>query len=278
MYKLNESKRRKALLAEHGHRQRVWAHNAKRDGAAFAAANGVSVAAVIIESVPFDALIWDGLPDRFVIKPVDGAANRGVFLLERRGPGFLDLIDGVTKTSADVVDQFRHQFESGRVSEFITVEELLLPRPVLRDRILVPDDFKAYCFYDRVEVVMQRRMFASADRSDWRFKFWSRDWNDLGAVKYPDRCDDSLQRPEGAADLVATAERLGRQLAVPFVRIDLYDTDRGAVFGEVSPHPGPPEVWTPELDEQLGQAWEVAEARLLAEGRAPNEPFPPDSI
>ena len=275
MYKLNESKRLKLLLNKHGHRQRIWAHNNKRDGIAFASANQVSVPDLIIDATLIDDVMWEQLPDRFVIKPLDGANNRGVFLLERVGADtFVDLIDGRIKTVAEIRGRYRELTEENRVSAVLTVEELLRPRPALRHRIDVPDDFKMYCFYDRVAVVMQRRMCASANRADWRFKFWSTDWNDLGPVKYPDRCDEGLERPEGADDLVSVAEQLGRQLAVAFVRIDLFDTDRGVVFGEVTPHPGPPEVWTPEFDEQLGHAWEGAEARLLAEGVAPNERRP----
>lgn len=273
MYKLNESKRSKLLLNEFGHRQRLWAYNSKRDGARFAAANGVSIPEVFVESASIDTVAWDELPIRFVVKPVHGAANRGVLLLERTGAStFVDLLDGRTKTVDQIVAQYREHVDSGLISMQLTMEELLRPRMSLRDRIDAPDDFKIYTFYDSAAVVMQRRMYGSANRADWRFKFWSVDWDALGAVKYADRCDDSLERPDGSTELIAAAEQLGRELAVPFVRLDFYDTDRGVVFGEVSPHPGLPEVWSPELDQLLGAAWERAEVRLLVEGRTPNEP------
>ncbi len=275
MYKLHESKRRKLLLNAHGHRQRVWAYNDKPAGYQFAESVGISVPSTIIADADMASIDWSGLPARFVVKPRNGAANRGVYLLERTADGrYHDLMRGDT----DDADEFRKRYadlvDRGLISPRCSVEELLVPRPELRDRINAPDDFKVYCFYDRAAVVMQRRMFGRPDLRDWKFKFWTRSWDDLGAVKYVDRCDPGLERPAGADELIAAAELAGRRLAIPFVRLDFYDTDRGIVFGEVSAHPGPPEVWAPEIDELLGREWENAEARLLAEGISPSEVVP----
>jgi hypothetical protein len=210
-----------------------------------------------------------------VVKPHNGAANRGVYLLVRTSDGrYRDLMSGATRSAAQIRDDYADLVSRGLVSIRLTVEELLAPRPELSDVIDAPDDFKVYCFYDRAPVVMQRRMFGRSDPRDWKFKFWTRDWDDLGPVKYANRCDSRLERPAGADELIAAAERAGRRLAIPFVRLDLFDTDRGIVFGEVSGHPGPPEVWAPEIDELLGREWENAEARLLAAGILPSEVRP----
>ena len=150
----------------------------------------------------------------------------------------------------------------GKVTGNLIVEELL--RKPGGDGA-IPDDFKVYCFYDRASLVMQRDLAESANRSKWRFKFWSRDWVDLGAIKYADRVDPDLDAPVHGAALIEEAERLGALLRLPFVRLDFYDTDRGVVFGEVTLNPGPPEIFGPEFDEYLGRQREYAAARLLAE-------------
>jgi hypothetical protein len=210
-----------------------------------------------------------------VIKPQNGAANRGVYLLERTAGGrYRDIMRGETSSAEQIRVRYADLVGRGLISPRCTVEELLSPRPELLGRINAPDDFKVYCFYDRAAVVMQRRMYGRPNPRDWKFKFWTRGWDDLGPVKYSDRCDTTLERPAGAEELIDLAERAGRQLAIPFVRLDFYDTDRAIVFGEVSAHPGPPEVWAPEIDELLGREWENAEARLLAEGISPSEALP----
>jgi hypothetical protein len=275
MYKLHESKRRRALLRHFGHRQRIWAHNSKRDGYALAESLGIGIPEQYVASTKLSAVDWAGLPERFVIKPRDGAANRGVYGLIAQGDGsYLDALDGKVKRQSDVVEEYQRLVADRLVNERCAIEELLAPTPDLAEDILIPDDLKIWCFYDEPVVVMQRRMHGSANRKRWTFKFWDVGWNDLGPVKYEDRLDRSLAAPVGGDAVLEACRVIGRELAVPFVRLDLYDTVRGPVFGEVSVHPGPPEVWRDDIDELMGKHWEIAEARLLAEGRSISEPLP----
>jgi hypothetical protein len=266
MAKLAESQRRRSTLASLGYRQRIWNHNGKRDGYLLAEKSGVAVPQTFAR-LSIDDLDFAGLPERFVIKPDGGATNRGVFLLIDQGDGsHLDLMDGRRKSADEVVKAYRAHVESGNITPSLSVEELLRPRPDLADCISIPDDFKVYCFYDRPAVVMQRRMFGTSDRTKWRFKFWDSNWVDLGPVKFPDRLEPALAAPAGASEIIEAARRIGVELAYPFARLDFYDTERGVVFGEVTPHPGPPEVWRQDLDEMLGHEWELSEARLSAAG------------
>ncbi len=275
MYKLHESKRRKRLLELNGARQRVWTFNEKRAGYRLASSLGVAVPELYLESASMDDLDWSMLPNRFAIKPHNGAANRGVFLLVRtRQNEFLDLMDNRHKSVEQIADRYREFASSGGVSARFAVEQLLAPREELAEVIGIPDDLKIYCFYDEPAVIMQRRMRGVADPRRWKFKIWTSGWEDLGPVKFADRYDPTLERPTGGDDVLDAARLIGRHLAVPFVRLDLFDTPDGPVFGEVSPHPGPPERWAASADEQLGRQWEIAEARLLAAGILPSEPRP----
>lgn len=275
MYKLHESKRRKQLLELNGSRQRIWAFNEKRAGYRLASSLGVAVPELYLESTSMDELDWSVLPDRFAIKPHNGAANRGVFLLVRTPQnGFLDLMDNRHKSVEQVAGRYRELAASGGVSAQFAIEQLLAPREELAEVIGIPDDLKIYCFYDEPAVIMQRRMRGVADPRQWKFKIWTSAWEDVGPVKFADRYDQTLQRPGGGDEVLDAARVIGRHLSVPFVRLDLFDTPEGPVFGEVSPHPGPPERWAESADELLGRQWEIAEARLLAEGILPSEPRP----
>lgn len=275
MYKLHESKRRQRLLPLLGHRQRIWAHNDKMAGYRLARSLGLEVPETYERSVKIGDLDFASVPDRFVIKPHNGASNRGVFLLERtKTDTYRDLMDQRLKNSADVVKLYSELVANGLVSERLAVEELLQPRTDLRPIIGIPDDLKIYCFYDRPRAIMQRRMFGQADREKWRFKLWTGEWADMGPVKYSDRYDSALEIPVGAEEVLEAAASLARFVAVPFVRLDFFDTQRGPVFGEVSAHPGPPEQWESSADEMLGWEWEMAEARLLADSISPSEQRP----
>ena len=65
-------------------------------------------------------------------------------------------------------------------------------------------------------------------------------------------------KPTCWKDLVSTAKGLGKKLDM-FMRIDLYGTTRGAVFGEFTPQPHGGRGYTIEADEWLGSLWRGVE-------------------
>lgn len=265
--KVHESIRAKRLAPTFSARQRVWLHNPKLAGYELARRCSVAVPEILVEQTTIDDLDWASLPDRFVVKPVDGAASRGIFLLERTGrDDLVDHMDGSSTSPADVSERYRALVAEGRISPTLMVEELLRPHPSVASEVAVPDDLKAFCFFDHPGVIMQRRCHRTTDRSRWRFRFWDAEWSDLGAVKYVDRLDPTLAPPVLGDEVLAVLRAVGRELAVPFVRLDVFETDRGVVFGELTPHPGPPAGWRADLDLLLGWEWEIAAARLEAEG------------
>lgn len=263
-YKLEESKRRRAdATRAYGIRDPIWDINDKLKAYGFADRHGVARPSLFGSYSSIDAIVWDELPDSFVLKSRFGSSNRGVKTLVRDGAdSFLDLLRDRLWT----VDEIRrHQAEleaNGQASIAMFSEELVWK--VDRQKVLA-DDWKLYCFYGRVGLTMQRDLMGSGDMDDWRFKFWGRSWQDLGPVKFVDRQDSSLVGPRDGDAMVAVAERLSRIIRRPFIRIDMFESDRGPILGEFTPAPGPPEVFAPEIDEMLGRLWEDAEVRIFGE-------------
>lgn len=263
MHARQETMRRMALLRAAGVRQPYGDVNAKDGGYRFARSLDVDVPRELSRHDSVDDIDWQSLPDEVLVKPRWGATNRGVFALERQRDGsHVDRLRGRRLQQAEIRDEYRRHVEQRQISAALIIEELL-HKPGVPGSI--PDDFKVYCFYDRAAMVMQRDMGRHPDPARWRFKFWDRDWADVGSIKFTDRVDPQLGPPLHGAAIIDAAERMGRELRLPFVRLDFYDTDRGAVFGEVTMAPGPPEVFTPTVDEELGRRFEIAAARLLAE-------------
>ncbi|MEQ8718162.1 MAG: ATP-grasp fold amidoligase family protein [Acidimicrobiales bacterium] len=258
VYKLHESRRRNRLVRAMGSAHPMWAVNSKAQGYRFAASLGIEHPRTIATFDDLSALDPSLLGARFLIKPQQGSTNRGVFgLVAAPDGGYRDLLSGRALSWDRVHREYRSHVNDGAISAAGMVEELLASSD---GSGAIPDDWKVYVFGGRAVVTMQRRMNATADRSKWRFRIWTREWNDLGPVKFVDRLDDTLPAPVHAAEIIDAADRMGDALDLAFVRLDFYDTDRGVVFGEVSPHPGPPEVWHPAVDEMLGRHWERAEA------------------
>jgi hypothetical protein len=69
---------------------------------------------------------------------------------------------------------------------------------------------------------------------------------------------EPLVIPDCADELISTAKLLGKSVGM-FMRIDLYATTRGAVFGEFTPQPHGGKGFTEWADEWLGSLWEGKE-------------------
>jgi len=206
---------------------------------------------------------WEKLPRAFALKSRTGSSNRGVKALSRKAPGIdADPLPDRSWTIPQILEHQAKLEENQQASPAMFSEELVWKIGVDG---AIADDWKFYCFYGRVGLAMQRDLKKSGDPSDWKFKFWDRDWSDLGPVKFVDRLDQDLPPPVAPEAMVAMAERLSVLIRRPFVRVDLFESERGPLLGEFTPAPGPPEVFTADVDEMLGRLWEDAEARIFAE-------------
>jgi len=255
----------------HGMRYRGMRYNRKRDGYGLAERLGVSVPAVLRPAVSVEELDESMLLERCVIKPHDGSTNRGVHVLTRDGDRWRDHMNGSLHAFGDLKRSLAEGAAKGRHSGTLLIEEALVPGGRLAGTLPIPDDLKVFFFDDLPLVVMQRRLHSSSRAENWRFAFWSPDGAPLGPVRYVERFDASLERPSGLGAVVDAAGVIGRELALPQVRIDMYDTNRGPVFGEITPLPGDG-LWIPEVDRLLGLAGARAEERILARGLTLEEP------
>lgn len=248
-----------------GMRYRGMRHNRKRDGYLLAERVGVSVPEVWVSAVTAEDLVETMLRDRCVIKPHDGSTNRGIHVLTREGDHWRDHMDGGLRLFTDLRRSLAQGATAGRHSATFQIEEALMPRKGAGPGIPIPDDLKVFFFDDLPLVVMQRRLHSSSRPENWRFAFWSPQGHRLGPVRYRERFDVTLERPVGLNEVVESARLIARELALPQVRIDMYDTDRGPVFGEVTPLPGEG-LWIPEVDRLLGLAGARAEERIVSRG------------
>ncbi len=174
---------------------------------------------------------------RFVVKPANMYSAQGVWLCEEGPKGFTA----------------RSHFAQREVREWSRVLENLARFPgryLVEEHLGFADDWKAYCF-PQVEAIRQVRRGRPR-----RVKWWSATGEPLGCIERPGRVlvDPSLPAPRHPEELARVAETIARALGSPFVRIDLYDTERGVVFGEITPCPGEP-LFVDEWDRRLGAAW-----------------------
>ncbi len=108
----------------------------------------------------------------------------------------------------------------------IICEELLVG-----DDGKAPKDFKLFCFDGKVRFIQ-----VDVDRfGDHRREFFEVDWRVAGfGLMYP-RPNVEIARPVHLEEMISVAERLSQ--GIPFVRVDLYETNR-VLFGEMTFYPG----------------------------------------
>ena len=194
------------------------------------------------------------MPDAgaFVLKPTRAAQSRGVFCLRRLGGDRVqDMTTGEEADFAAIRASYTKQHGLGAMSASCLTEEYIAPLPGYAR----PHDFKMYCFRGDIPVIMQKA-YITHDRTKWRFKFWSPDWQDLGPIKYPNRLDPQMQKPAMGERAVELARALSMLIALPFSRIDIYCTETEVIFSEITPYPNNgKDFFNREWDEKLGHIW-----------------------
>ncbi|MGH3679078.1 MAG: ATP-grasp fold amidoligase family protein [Natronosporangium sp.] len=127
----------------------------------------------------------------------------------------------------------------------------------------LPNDIKVYAFRGRVGCVLVR-----SSGLPHRYRWFTPDLEPTRVGKSWYTIDDSLALPDPGT--VADAARVSSQLPVPFMRVDVYETAGGTVFGELTPYPASYEWFTDTWDHRLGTLYEEAETELIASRTDPS--------
>jgi hypothetical protein len=240
-----------------GRADAVWAYNAKDAGADLARRLGVRTPTVLEQPCRLEDLREP--VGRCVVKPVQGASARGVLALVPQDDGrWLDLNDlQAGARDWEVLRGYLQQLvDAGRTSNRYLVEELV-DGPTEH---ALPLDWKFVCIGGEVVFSWARDRRNSRTLAASRYRHFSRQWEDLGPLRYPDQHDPTIPGPNHPDELVAVAETIAQALPTIFVRVDLYDPPSGVVFGEITPQSGSP-LWVgQELDREYGERWDRAEA------------------
>lgn len=93
----------------------------------------------------------------------------------------------------------------------------------------VPNDYKVYCFNGKPLFTM-----ACVDRIDGKasYYFFDNNWCLLPYNDASKNCKVIIEKPNSFSEMIEYCEKLTKPF--PFVRMDFYDTDRGAILGEMT--------------------------------------------
>lgn len=178
-----------------------------------------------------DQISPEVLGERVALKFANGWSAKGVMLLERTGQGrYFDhfslrewTLKAIREKQQAVADSFR------RKKPAWIVEELLYgSQPGA-----IPFDYKFYVFQGQIALVSQIDRNATPARN----AFLGPDLKPLVEERDYRLTSENLQPavpivPRSAVMLSRWAIELSKMTDAPFVRVDLYDTDKGPYFGE----------------------------------------------
>ena len=191
------------------------------------------------------------LPKRVVIKPSKGFSANNVLCLDNR----VNVLDGVVWTDERIQHEFKSDDFLKRVKPIWMVEEFLKPESWSEDE-KIPRDWKFYCFGEEIALIHVVLRNSTVDKYANVHHYFSPDLRQFQRRICSSRPvpDEPLFFPECWDEMVNQVKMLGKKLGC-FMRIDMYATDKGPVFGEFTPTPEGGEGYTEWADRYLATFW-----------------------
>lgn len=186
-----------------------------------------------------------------VIKPVSEDEARGVFLCF--SPTEIFEVKNARRLTS--VTQMRERVEQLAADRDVRVnlwmsEELVLRSP----NGPMAKDIKFYTFYGDAPLALETQ------RDPTRLRCWY--GADLQVIKTGKYHNESFEGTGADPQLKLMAEEISLLIPSPFIRVDLLQTDAGALLGELTPIPGKFHKFSERIDRWLGEKFAAAQERL----------------
>lgn len=175
----------------------------------------------------FDDIDFSALPNRFVLKCTHDSG--GVVICKDKEK----LNKKVAKNLLEKCLK-RNYYWHGREWPYKNVHPKIIAEKFISDKGNIDTkltDYKFFCFNGKVNNVM---VCLDRDSGATKFYFFSPDWKFMRINKCGKAApiDFTLPKPECLDEMVFVAEKLAKGL--PFVRIDLYQSNKMVYFGEIT--------------------------------------------
>lgn len=196
-----------------------------------------------------DEIEWDKLPNQFVLKTTHGGGGGGVVICKDKS--IFDINSAKSKLQhsldSDIYKNFR-EWPYKNVFKRIIAEKYMTEAESGELK-----DYKFFCFNGKVKVLK-----IDFDRFiGHRANYFDREFN---IMPFGEECcmpdfTKNLKKPDNFEDMLSIAEKLSEN--IPFVRVDLYNSNGKIYFGETTFFPAAgmgkfiPEEWDYKIGEWL---------------------------
>jgi hypothetical protein len=248
----------------------------------YAHERGVATPRMFFVTIDPATLPFDKLPDTYFIKANHGCGwnilcDAGEFYFFGQGKELFDengrLVSEARRAplhlSRDQVVVLCRQMLGTRFEAGEWAYQVIPPHIFVEERLqqAAGGELLDYRFFTFDGVVQMIGVGSATYRRNGENVFFTPDWKPIALTQYRERLPDPLPSPPSRlAEMIAAAERLGK--GIDFVRVDLYDSTRGVMLGEITLYPesGVPDSPTscPRFNLWLGDFW-----RRPAHAKAP---------
>lgn len=185
------------------------------------------------------------IPDSFIIKPIDGFSSKNVFIINKG----VNLFDGKKYDKSSLKQEVIRLYKSKPGLELI-IEEFI---PDQEGNFRVPIDYKFYMFNGHLEFLA---MHIRNSTTSFLPSYYEKDWKLIrNKVKPFSDISMPVPVPKHFEEMKVIAEKLSKEFEI-FVRVDLYSSIDGPVFGELTLTPYAGKNYTEYASKRLISAWD----------------------
>lgn len=187
-----------------------------------------------------------------VIKPVDGAGSRGVYLIY----DFHDIIDVKRLKKLSSLVELEESMQKDLTMDWVEEDKWMAEELILEDiqKKQPASDIKFYSFYGEVGLILEISRYPERKHC-----WWTREGKRIRTGKY----EEELFHGQGVTEeAIELAEQISAKIPAPFVRIDFLRSNHDLVFGEFTAKPGNYDDFDEQTDKWLGDYYTKAEIRL----------------
>jgi glycosyltransferase involved in cell wall biosynthesis/lipopolysaccharide biosynthesis regulator YciM len=195
------------------------------------------------------------LPNKVVIKPSKGFSAKNVLCLV----GSENILDGSHWNDEKIQKQIHSDKFLKRVKPSWMVEEFLSPEAWREDEI-IPRDWKFFCFGGEIALIHAVLRISTIEKEKNIHHYFTPDLRQIKRRICQTRPvpEEPLFFPDCWDEMVLQVKKIGSELDC-FMRIDMYATEGGPVFGELTPTPDGGAGFTEWADRYLATFWKGLE-------------------
>ena len=166
---------------------------------------------------------FNELPEKFVLKCTHGSGYNIIVKDKTK----LNIKDAKRKLRFWMKENF---YNLGKESQYKDLKPLIICEEYMQDDSGELRDYRFFCFNGKCEFIQVDNL----RQSNLGMDFYDTQWNPLELEFSAKRANILLPKPLHLEKMICFAEKLAKDIDIPFIRVDFYYTNEHIYFGELT--------------------------------------------